>query len=82
MPNTRAVGRCARASIPSAQEEPTMLTKVNAGEDVVGVLGFTSCSQRGRKVTAHNVETIHNRASRRVHIRESEIFDEALALRI
>ena len=59
-----------------------MLTKVNAGEDVVGVLGFTSCSQRGRKVTAHNVETIHNRASRRVHIRESEIFDEALALRI
>ena len=56
--------------------------KVDAGDDVVGVLEFATCPERGRKPTSANVETIHNEASDRVQLRASEVFDEALALTI
>jgi len=54
--------------------------KVDVGDDVVGVLEFASCPERGRKPTAVNVETMHNEASQQVQLRASEVFDEALAL--
>ena len=56
--------------------------KVSAGEDVVGVLEFTSCPERGRKPSAVNVEAILNAASDRVQLRRSEVFDEALTLQV
>ena len=56
--------------------------RVNAGEDVVGMLPFTTCPERGRKPTAANMETILNEPGDRIKLRRSEIFEEALALEI
>jgi uncharacterized protein len=56
--------------------------KIEAGEDVVGVLGFTTCPERGRRPSGFNVEAILNAASDRVQLRRSEVFEEALALRV
>ncbi len=56
--------------------------KVNAGEDVVGLLEFSNCPHRGCKPTRDDVETILHETSKRVRIRRSEVFDAALALEI
>ena len=56
--------------------------KVDAGEDVVGILEFTSCPERGRKPTAMNVETLSNKAAEGIELRPSELFEEALTLQI
>jgi uncharacterized protein len=56
--------------------------KVNAGDDVIGLLEFSSCPHRGCKPTRDDVETIIYETSRRVRIRRSEVFDAALSLKI
>ena len=56
--------------------------KVDAGEDVVGVLEFTTCPERGRRPGFDNVRTITYEASDGVELRRSEVFDEALSLRM
>lgn len=54
--------------------------KVDEGGDVVGVLAFTSCPERGRRPTSEHVDVLDNRASDRVRLRSSAVFDEALTL--
>jgi predicted deacylase len=56
--------------------------RVGVGEDVVGMLAFSSCPERGRKPTSANTEMIFNEAGARVKLRRSEVFDEALTLEI
>ena len=56
--------------------------RIDIGEDVVGVLEFTTCPSQGRKPSAVNVEAIHNAASDRVQLRRSEVFDQALTLQV
>lgn len=55
---------------------------VNAGDDVVGVLEFDSCPSQGQLPTGAHVNTIYNKASGRVQLRASELFNEALALQL
>ena len=71
-----------RASQCGVVHDLNVHAKVGTGEDVVGVLEFTTCPERGRKPTSANVETIYNETSDRVQLRPSEILDEALALKI
>lgn len=71
-----------RASQCGVVHDLNVHAKTNAGEDVVGVLEFTTCPKRGRKPSAVNVEAILNAASDRVQLRCSEIFDEALTLHV
>lgn len=56
--------------------------KVNAGEDVVGILEFSSCPARGCKPSRENMETIIHETSDNVQIRRSEVFEAALSLEI
>ena len=56
--------------------------KVNAGDDVVGVLEFDSCPERGRRPTAKNVEVLSNEAMDGTDLRPSELFESALSLTI
>lgn len=55
---------------------------VRKGDDVVGVLAFSGCPERGRRPTSEHVEVLDNTASDRVALRRSEVFDEALTLEI
>jgi uncharacterized protein len=54
--------------------------KVDEGDDVVGVLAFTKCPQRGMRPTSEHVEVLDIEASDRVELRPSEVFEKALAL--
>lgn len=71
-----------RASQCGVVHDLNVHARINAGEDVVGVLEFITCPERGRKPSAVNVEAILNVASDRVQLRRSEVFDGALTLHV
>jgi len=71
-----------RASQCGVVHDLNVHARVKTGEDVVGVLEFATCPERGRKPSTANVETLVNAPSGRVRLRRSEVFDEALMLRI
>ena len=56
--------------------------KVDRGDDVVGVLEFTTCPERGRRPGGANVDTLENQESDRIELRASEVFGQARTLRI
>jgi predicted deacylase len=77
-----AESQIVRASQCGVVHDLNVHAKINAGEDVVGVLAFATCPEQGRKPSAVNVEAILNAASDRVQLRCSEVFDEALTLQV
>ena len=56
--------------------------KVQKDEDVVGILGFQKCPDRGRRPNREQVMVLENSPQETVKIHDSQLFEKALQLRI